>query len=119
VRAALRELQNQSAHLRNPSTSFGSLDDKKGQELEYQAAILRDVVEPAFGPVAFNRGWLTPAVTALAGGIAAAGDFSGMPILADALEEGGCNTPEILGHCRGPVPHVRGCWVIDFFFKKE
>jgi len=31
-----------------------------------------------------------------------------LPILADALEEGGCTDTDILNHCRGPGPHVRG-----------
>jgi hypothetical protein len=39
--------------------------------------------------------------------------FSHLPILADALEEAGCNDPDILAHCRQPGEHVRGCWVVD------
>jgi hypothetical protein len=45
--------------------------------------------------------------------------FSDLPILADALEEAGCTDPDILTHCRGPGPHVRGCWVIDLLLGKE
>jgi hypothetical protein len=45
--------------------------------------------------------------------------FDRMPILADALEEAGCADADILGHCRGPDPHVRGCWVIDLLLGKE
>ncbi len=40
-------------------------------------------------------------------------------ILADALEEAGCTHAEVLGHLRGPGPHVRGCWVIDVLLGKE
>jgi hypothetical protein len=36
-----------------------------------------------------------------------------MPILADALEEAGCENAEVLAHCREPGPHARGCWVPD------
>ena len=32
-------------------------------------------------------------------------------VLADALEEAGCANAEVLGHLRGPGPHVRGCWL--------
>jgi hypothetical protein len=39
--------------------------------------------------------------------------FGDLPILADALEDAGCGDSEILGHCRGPRPHARGCWVLD------
>jgi hypothetical protein len=46
-------------------------------------------------------------------------DFTGLPILADALEKAGCDDTDILGHCRGPGPHVRGCWVVDLLLGKE
>jgi hypothetical protein len=36
-----------------------------------------------------------------------------LPILADALEEAGCDNADILGHLRGPGPHWRGCWPLD------
>jgi hypothetical protein len=45
--------------------------------------------------------------------------FDRMPILADALEDAGCNNTDILNHCRNPGEHVRGCWVIDALLGKE
>lgn len=39
--------------------------------------------------------------------------FEDMPVLADALEEGGCENPAILRHCRDARKHWRGCWVLD------
>jgi hypothetical protein len=45
--------------------------------------------------------------------------FDDMPILADILEEAGCTEEAILSHCRGPGPHVRGCWVLDLILGKE
>jgi hypothetical protein len=45
--------------------------------------------------------------------------FANLPILADALEEAGCTDAEILTHCRGPGPHVRGCWVVDLILGKS
>ncbi|MGF1582716.1 MAG: hypothetical protein ACFCD0_25610 [Gemmataceae bacterium] len=41
--------------------------------------------------------------------------FELIPILADALEEDGCNDADILDHCRNGKPHVRGCWVVELF----
>jgi hypothetical protein len=45
-------------------------------------------------------------------------EFGNMPILADALQDAGCELPEVLDHCRGPGPHVRGCWVVDLVLGK-
>jgi hypothetical protein len=42
-----------------------------------------------------------------------------MPILADALEEAGCDNVDILAHCRGGGEHVRGCWVVDLLLGKS
>jgi hypothetical protein len=46
-------------------------------------------------------------------------DFSSMPILANALQDAGCDKAEILDHRRGPGPHVRGCWVVDLVLGKS
>jgi hypothetical protein len=45
--------------------------------------------------------------------------FNRLRKLADALEKAGCTNAEILNHCRGPGPHVRGCWVVDLLMGKE
>lgn len=49
---------------------------------------------------------------ALARGIRVDQAFDRMPILADALEEAGCDDPVILDHCRVCESHVMGCWTI-------
>jgi hypothetical protein len=45
--------------------------------------------------------------------------FDLLPILADALEDGGCGDSDILDHLRGPGPHVRGCWALDLMLGKQ
>lgn len=60
-----------------------------------------------------NASWLTETVVALVTGIAAECAFDRLPILADALEEAGCDDEEMLNHLRGNRPHKHGCWVID------
>ena len=58
--------------------------------------------------------WLTTDVVALAEGIYEERAFDRMPILADALQDAGCDSSEVLAHCRdATAAHVRGCWVID------
>lgn len=38
-----------------------------------------------------------------------------LAVLADALEEAGCTSEDILAHLRGQGPHVSGCWVLQLF----
>ena len=58
--------------------------------------------------------WRTDTVLSLACQMAASLDFSALPILADALQEAGCDDSNMLHHCRDPVAtHIRGCWVVD------
>jgi len=82
-------------------------------ERAVQANILRDIAGNPFRPETTDSAWLTPTVVRLASGIYADLAFDRLPILADALEEAGCDRLDILTHCRGPGPHVRGCWVVD------
>jgi hypothetical protein len=39
-------------------------------------------------------------------------------LLADNLEEVGCDNAEVLAHCRGPGPHGKGCWAVDLLLRK-
>ncbi len=45
--------------------------------------------------------------------------FDRLPVLADALEDSGCADANLLGHLRGPGPHLRGCWALDRVLGKE
>ena len=89
------------------------------KEKEKQAALLRDVLNIPDSRVRFNARWLTRATKALAETIYAERAFERMPILGDALEEVGCDNTDILDHCRGGGPHVRGCWVVDLLLGKN
>jgi hypothetical protein len=74
---------------------------------------VRDIFGDPFRPVAFSPEWRTEAVVALARGVYEERAFGRLPVLADALEDAGCADDDILTHCRGGGPHVRGCWVVD------
>jgi hypothetical protein len=70
-----------------------------------------------FLQTSFPNAWITSA-----GG----GEFTyGLPladverVLADALEEGGCNHAEILNHCRTSAPHQQTCWVVELLLGPE
>jgi hypothetical protein len=88
-------------------------------EPQAQAALLRDIFGNPFRPVALDPSWLTSTVVALAEGIYQDRAFDRMPILADALQDAGCDNEAILNHCRQPGEHVRGCWVVDLVLAKE
>jgi hypothetical protein len=77
-----------------------------------QRTILNDIFGPLpFRPVTLNAAWRTSNVTVLAQSIYDDRAFDRLPILADALEDAGCDNADILNHCREPGEHVRGCWV--------
>jgi hypothetical protein len=80
---------------------------------------LRDIFCNQFQPVSFSPSWQTDTVVSLARTMYESREFSAMPILADALQDVGCDNADILDHCRGPGPHVRGCWVVDLVLGKE
>ena len=45
--------------------------------------------------------------------------FADLPVLADLLEEVGLTDAALLGHLRGPGPHVLGCWALDTLLGKS
>src|SRR5262249_11730093 len=79
----------------------------------YLCDLFRCVFGNPFRRVAFDRSWRTSSAVGVARSAYDGRDFSAMPILADALEDAGYDDNEVLEHCRGAGPHVRGCWVID------
>jgi hypothetical protein len=88
--------------------------------------LLRDIFGNPFRPVTVSPAWQTPQVAALAQAAyderelpAGTLDLARLAVLADALEEAGCDQADLLGHLRGPGPHVRGCWAVDLVLGKE
>jgi hypothetical protein len=64
-------------------------------------------------PRSFDPAWRTETVLALAKGIEAERAFDRLPILADALEEAGCDDEVLLRHCRGCEWHEEECWALS------
>ncbi len=92
-----------------------------GIENAVQATLLRDVVHAPYRPVHFRNSWRWSnggTAIKLAKAIYEDGAFDQLPILADAIEDAGCDNEEILKHLRGPGPHVRGCWPVDLVLAK-
>jgi hypothetical protein len=80
--------------------------------------LVRDIFGNPFRPVSIDAAWYTTTVVRLAQAIYDERTFERLPILADALEEAGCDDLDILTHLRGPGPHVRGRWAVDLILGK-
>jgi hypothetical protein len=89
-----------------------------------ECALLRDLFGPSpFHPMPLINSdcliWNEGTVSRVAQSIYDDRAFDRLPILADALEDAGCDHIDILTHCRQPGEHVRGCWVVDLLLGKE
>jgi hypothetical protein len=88
-------------------------------ERAVHADLLRCLFRSTLEQVPFDASWRTSTVVALTRAVHESRDFFAMPILADALQDAGCDSDAILNHCRDPnTPHVRGCWVVDLVLGK-
>ena len=84
-----------------------------------QCEIIRDIFGNPFRPTAFSLEWRTDSAVSLAKQMYDSREFGAMPILADALQDAGCDNDDILNHCRDANQvHVRGCWVVDLVLGK-
>jgi hypothetical protein len=97
-----------------------------GAEQGTQAGLLRDLCGNPFRLVTLSLACLTPQVVALAQAAyeqrelpAGTLDLARLAVVADALEDAGCDQADLLGHLRGPGPHVRGCWAVDLILGKS
>ena len=87
-----------------------------------EANLLRELIGDPFRRLevdAHRLGWSGGVVRRLAESIYRDRAFGQLPILADALEEGGCQDGKVLRHLRGPGPHTRGCHVLDLLLGKS
>jgi hypothetical protein len=117
-----RAAERAAAYSRQPAGSIAfpySFDERSAAEQTAQAGLVRDIFGNPFHPVSLDPSWLTSTVVSIARGIYADRAFDRLPILADALQDAGCENTDILAHCRGDGPHSRGCWVVDLVLGKE
>jgi hypothetical protein len=121
---AARQAASEAAGL----LASNNLDDPaRHAVLAFLCTPLRDIFGPLpFRAVSFEDRWRTHDVKALARAtheerIDPDPDHPGwltldpgcLGVLADALEDAGCTSGEILDHLRGPGPHLRGCFAVD------
>ena len=81
-----------------------------------QCRFLREIFGDPWSGVRVRPEWLAwndHTVERLAQAIAQEQAFDRLPILADALEDAGCDQSLLLDHCRSKAGHLRGCWALD------
>jgi hypothetical protein len=105
------------AELLNPVPSADFTAANAEQALRMRAVVWEVAGNP-FRPVDFTP-WRTDTAVSLAKQMYESREFGAMPILADALQDAGCDSDDVLSHCREPGEHVRGCWVLDGVLGKE
>lgn len=79
--------------------------------------LIRDLLQGTMSTVTVQptwKKWNDQLVEKVARTIYDEARFDELPILADALEEAGCDHPLLLSHLRSPGPHYRGCWALDW-----
>jgi hypothetical protein len=94
----------------------------RDQATREQAHLLRDIFGDLFHPATADPAWLAwhgGTVGKIARTIYDERRFGDLPVLADALEEAGCGSAALLGHCRRPGEHVRGCWAVDALLERS
>jgi hypothetical protein len=127
--SAVSSVASAVGHQAMPDTTNGDFDDAYEAiwhfKMFHVCPLLRDLFGNPFRSGAVSPSWLTPPVLALAQAAyeeralpAGTLDTTRLAVLADALEDTGCDNPDLLGHLRSPGPHVRGCWAVDLVLGK-
>jgi hypothetical protein len=102
-----------------------ALEAEKGRIRKHSrlaANLCRDLFGNPFHPVAVAPSWLVAndaAVIKVAGSLYEEMDSNKFLVLADALEEAGCDCADLLAHCHSREPHARGCWLVDLLLGKK
>jgi hypothetical protein len=88
----------------NTRLNPGDVIETAGRQLDLEEA-------PAFDPAWRSRN--DSVVQKLVLAIYETRSFGELPVLADALEDVGCDKPRLLNHLRTEGPHNRRCWALD------
>jgi hypothetical protein len=126
ARAAAAALSEQAAAQGHSASDQRAVDET---ERAAQAHLLRDIFGGPWRPASVPLpvlAWNGGTVRRIAEGVyqerqlpAGTLNTARLAVLADALEDAGCDNAELLGHLREPGPHVRGCWAVDLLLGKS
>ena len=82
-------------------------------QLSMRSCVSHYLIEQAAPVPPLRAEWRTSDVVALARGIHADAAFDRLPILADALQDAGCNDPLVIEHLQTCPDHAPSCWVVE------
>jgi hypothetical protein len=92
----------------------------KSAERARQVPLVRELFGDPFARAKMDPAWRTDTALAVARRAYDSRDFAALPILADALQDAGCEHEPLLNHLRDTsAPHYRGCWALDWVLGKE
>ncbi len=80
---------------------------------------VREIFGNPFRSGSVDPRWLSTDTINVAQAIYDDRSFDRLQILANRMQDRGCNYSDILEHCRKPSTHARGCWVIDLVLGKK
>jgi hypothetical protein len=124
VRQAVAQAGARIAGLRNDAAQRGPLRIAAPYELKLIVNRFRGLTldgnpsgccsSPAQAGQAVQEPWLSSDVLSLALACHQEGEdeWRGLPLLADALLDAGCDNALLLDHLRAPGPHLRACWAL-------
>jgi hypothetical protein len=123
--AGILEQAVRSAHPGEDEAAYNAIswftNDEDLLPFSTQCQLVREILGATAEPVPFDPAWLSwqnGTVGRITAGIWEERAFDRLPVLADALEEAGCQVLSILRHCRQSGGHSLGCWVIDFMLRR-
>jgi len=126
VQAVIRSFARKAASDAASNGAFKKVRSRREQAVFEARGALSELIREVFGNpfriTTVDPAWLVSkesAVRHLAEAIYEERRWEDMPILADALEDAGCDDEEMLRHCREPHRHTLGCWVLDLLLGNE
>jgi hypothetical protein len=110
----VRAVATKAAAIVTERAGAESVSRRGKSERNQQAHLLRDIFGNPFRPTTLDPSCFNDTTRSVAKTIYEEGRFADLSRLARALKkDAGCANPDLREHCRWPIRHVRGCWVVD------
>jgi hypothetical protein len=103
----------------HPAVAAAAMAAERKAQADLVRCIFRNAFRPSLVLEPPGLRWNGGVIVRRASTVYAESSFGTLPVLADALEEAGLLDPAVLGHCRGPGPHARGCHVLDAIMRPK